>query len=94
MPPLFSSHFPIARQHILFASAVLLAPATVALADSVPESNRLQQKAQEQYTADPVEPIARGNAHHRDNIKDEPAVPQSALPASPPEPPAQDDGKR
>jgi hypothetical protein len=45
--------------------------AWAAVADSVPESIRIQQKAEKAYESAPVVPIERGNAHHRDSQKDE-----------------------
>lgn len=41
----------------------------LAFADSVPESIRIQEKAEKAYESAPVVPIERGNAHHRD-LKD------------------------
>jgi hypothetical protein len=40
-------------------------------ADSVPESIRIQERAEKAYESHPVVPIDRGNAHHRDGGKDE-----------------------
>jgi hypothetical protein len=37
-----------------------------AAADDVPESLRIEQKALKDYSQQPVVPIDRGNAHHRD----------------------------
>jgi hypothetical protein len=45
-------------------------PESLALADSVPESIRIQQKAEKAYGTAPVVPIERQNAHHRDVSKD------------------------
>jgi hypothetical protein len=45
-------------------------PECLALADSVPESIRIQQKAEKAYETAPVVPIDRQNAHHRDVSKD------------------------
>jgi len=44
-----------------------------AFADSVPESIRIQQKAEKEYETKPVVPIDRQNAHRRDLSKDAPA---------------------
>ncbi|MBS0253194.1 MAG: hypothetical protein JSR78_19205 [Proteobacteria bacterium] len=61
----------VRRGCLLLTIAGLACPATgrVALADSVPESIRIQEKAEKAYEAAPVVPIERGNAHHRD-VKD------------------------
>ncbi|WP_144061229.1 hypothetical protein [Hyphomicrobium denitrificans] len=37
-----------------------------AAAEDVPESMRIEQKALKDYSQNPVVPIDRGNAHHRD----------------------------
>ncbi len=60
------------RGCLLLAAAGLGIPsiATLAVADSVPESIRIQEKAEKAYERAPVVPIERGNAHHRDS-KDE-----------------------
>jgi hypothetical protein len=47
------------------------AVATLALADSTPESIRIQERAEKAYETAPVVPIDRGNAHHRDSEKDD-----------------------
>jgi len=61
-----------------------------AVADTLPESLRIQQNAQKAYSRKPVVPINRGNAHHRDFDKDlgasggsDGVSPQRALPALP-----------
>jgi hypothetical protein len=68
------------RQHRESQLAYLLLPivglgipamATIAFADSVPESIRIQEKAEKAYEAAPVVPIERGNAHHRDLMNDD-----------------------
>ncbi len=59
---------------LLAALFGLSAPLTMALADSVPESIRIQQKAEKAYFAAPVVPIGRQNAHHREPSKDAPAA--------------------
>lgn len=61
------------RVCLLFPIAGLVIPgmATVAFADSVPESIRIQQQAEKAYEAAPVVPIERGNAHHRDLQREE-----------------------
>jgi hypothetical protein len=48
-------------------------PGNIAFADSVPESIRIQQKAEKAYEAAPVAPIERQNAHHRELSRDAPA---------------------
>ena len=60
------------RVTLLLAFIVLAAPLPecLALADSVPESIRIQQKAEKAYETAPVVPIDRQNAHHRDVSKD------------------------
>jgi hypothetical protein len=63
-----------------------------AVADDVPESMRIEQKALKDYSQKPVVPIDRGNAHHRssggsddggtsspDSLPD-PALPDTAVP--------------
>jgi hypothetical protein len=42
-----------------------------AFADSVPESIRIQERAERAYESSPVVPIDRANAHHRDFQKDD-----------------------
>jgi hypothetical protein len=76
---------------LMIAALASLGIGSLAYADSVPESIRLQEKAEKAYEAAPVVPIERGNAHHRD-LKDGGeggdggAAGYEALP--PPEPPA------
>lgn len=57
---------------LLLTIAALASPAMgrLAFADSVPESIRIQEKAEKAYESAPVVPIERGNAHHRD-VKDD-----------------------
>ncbi|MFT3733007.1 MAG: hypothetical protein QM780_16570 [Hyphomicrobium sp.] len=43
----------------------------IAIADSVPESIRIQEQAEKAYETAPVVPIERGNAHHREQMKDD-----------------------
>ncbi len=68
------------RHHRELQLAYLLLPivglgipamATIALADSVPESIRIQEKAEKAYEVAPVVPIERGNAHHRELLNDD-----------------------
>lgn len=61
----------VRRGCLLLTVAALASPAigSLAFADSVPESIRIQEKAEKAYEAAPVVPIERGNAHHRD-LKD------------------------
>jgi hypothetical protein len=63
------------RVTLLLALAALVAPLPeyLARADSVPESIRIQQKAEKAYETAPVVPIDRQNAHRRDFSKDAPA---------------------
>ncbi len=56
---------------IVIAGLGIPAIAGAARADSVPESIRIQQKAEKAYESAPVVPIERGNAHHREGQKDE-----------------------
>lgn len=60
------------RGRVPLALVALAIPAagTVAFADSVPESIRIQEQAEKAYKSAPVVPIERGNAHHRDVGKD------------------------
>lgn len=58
---------------LLLAFAGGPSPGYLALADSVPESIRIQQKAEKAYETAPVVPIDRQNAHRRDLSKDAPA---------------------
>ncbi|MBS0235001.1 MAG: hypothetical protein JSR99_16150 [Proteobacteria bacterium] len=67
------------------------ATATIAFADSVPESIRIQQQAEKAYEAAPVVPIERGNAHHRDLQKDEEGGDELLLPMQRSVPPAPKD---
>ncbi len=64
-----------ARMTLLLALICLGAQqsARPAFADSVPESIRIQQKAEKAYETAPVVPIDRQNAHRRDLSKDAPA---------------------
>jgi len=82
----------VRRGCVLLTVGALAIPAIggLAFADSVPESIRIQEKAEKAYESAPVVPIERGNAHHRD-LKDEDGGDggtggSEALP--PPEPPA------
>ncbi|HVZ05177.1 hypothetical protein [Hyphomicrobium sp.] len=52
---------------LLFTTAApcLLALTAPAIADDIPESMRIEQKAEKDYAKKPVVPINRGNAHHR-----------------------------
>ncbi len=65
----------LARMSFLLAFVGLGALQAVypASADSVPESIRIQQKAEKAYETAPVVPIDRQNAHRRDLTKDAPA---------------------
>jgi hypothetical protein len=66
----------------------LAAVSVAAIADNVPESLRIEQKAKKAYSEKPVVPIERGNAHHRDIGGDgdsAPSVPDAikSVPAQP-----------
>jgi hypothetical protein len=63
--------------------------AAVSLADSVPESIRIQQQAEKAYASAPVRPIERGNAHHRDFGKEEQGGDDLPLQTPPPQPPSE-----
>ncbi len=82
-------HHPRFRRAFFLAGIAgpgLAATAVVAFADSVPESIRIQERAEKAYESAPVVPIDRGNAHHRDSSKDDEQgggdqyVPQSTEP--------------
>ena len=59
------------RVLVTIAALGISCTGTLAFADSVPESIRIQERAEKAYAATPVVPIERGNAHHRDFQKDE-----------------------
>ena len=65
-------------------------PGYLALADSVPESIRIQQEAEKAYETQPVVPIDRQNAHRRDFSKDAPASGDQGDQQVAPLPPRQD----
>jgi hypothetical protein len=63
--------------------------------DSLPESLRLEEQAKKDYEQQPVVPIERGNAHHRDVggsggdvLPSDPALTPSTPSTTPPPPPA------
>lgn len=62
----------VRRGCLLLTIAAMASPGMgcLAFADSVPESIRIQEKAEKAYESAPVVPIERGNAHHRD-VKDD-----------------------
>lgn len=74
---------------LTLASAAASIPA---VADDVPESLRIEQKAKKAYAQRPVVPIDRGNAHHRD-AGDSGGVSPDRKPPGSPNAPAQSDPK-
>jgi hypothetical protein len=52
-------------------------------ADDLPESLRLEQQAQKAYGQNPVVPIDRPNAHHRNSGTDDSSMPSDEIPISP-----------
>lgn len=73
---------PLAFSIAVFAT---LAFATFAHADNaVPESIRLQQQAEKAYSTQPVVPIDRPNAHHR-NLSGEDGIEPSGSDQMPPQ---------
>lgn len=67
-------HFREFKRHCLMVTIAAMGIPSVAgplFADSVPESIRIQQQAEKAYESHPVVPIERGNAHHRDAVKDD-----------------------
>lgn len=56
---------------LMIAGSAIPSVGTFAFADSVPESIRIQQQAEKAYQTAPVVPIERGNAHHREIMKDD-----------------------
>ncbi|RUO99974.1 hypothetical protein [Hyphomicrobium sp.] len=74
---------------ITMAGAGISSLAALSLADSVPESIRIQEQAEKAYATAPVRPIERGNAHHRDFGKDEQSGDDLPLQVPPPQPPSE-----
>ncbi len=82
------------RRFVILTVAAMGLPlmAGSVLADSVPESIRIQQRAEKAYESHPVVPIERGNAHHRDSGKDD--SDGTGGPYVPPAPPSREPSSR